>query len=217
VVLARSCCSASRCRGRGRWSSASIEGTWTTRHPPRSPCGARISLGNHWRTSKPSLWARRVRRLTAIEEESTPWVVIPCAGNKRYTQKPSRPAAEPRTTGWCPGDHRGVWRGPPRGASAPGDARCYSVREAADHGPWGNRAPRSLHSVQRQETIEAHLCARRYNARAGALWASWAFSAMVIRVTGREKERTNSGPLRKSTRKHSIYPSYSIPSPIMKS
>jgi pyruvate/2-oxoglutarate dehydrogenase complex dihydrolipoamide dehydrogenase (E3) component len=37
--------------------------------------------------------ARRLRRLTSIEEESTTWLMIPCACKKRCSQKPSRPAS----------------------------------------------------------------------------------------------------------------------------
>src|SRR5262249_5167946 len=56
-------------------------------------------MPNNLRTSNPSLLARRLRRLTSMEEESTTELVIPCACNKRCSQKPSRPASEQLTTG----------------------------------------------------------------------------------------------------------------------
>src|SRR6266852_1541207 len=49
------------------------------------------------RTSNPSLFARRRRRLTSMAEESTTWFVIPCPCTNRCSQKLSNsgPLKEP--------------------------------------------------------------------------------------------------------------------------
>jgi hypothetical protein len=65
-----------RSRCSGRRSSWSTVGTRTTFHTSRSPVWKRSSIASSLRTSSPSDFARRGRRLTSMLAESTTWLSI---------------------------------------------------------------------------------------------------------------------------------------------
>ena len=67
-------------------------------HTCRSPRAQAINVRSIASASIRSVLARRLRRLTAIEDGSTTWLRIPCAASRRWTQNPSRPASCITTT-----------------------------------------------------------------------------------------------------------------------
>ena len=78
-------------------------------HGPRATRHARHAPTQQLAHVHPSLLARRGRQLTAMEEASTPALVLPGACKKRGSQKPARPAASPRTTGAVAGRPKALW------------------------------------------------------------------------------------------------------------
>jgi hypothetical protein len=91
--LARACFRVATARCRGRGSSAAPAGPWPPGHPCRSPGASRSHMRSPWRTSHPSLWARRRRRLPSREAASTTWCGLSCPCNNRCSQTPARPAS----------------------------------------------------------------------------------------------------------------------------
>ena len=89
----RSITSASRSRVNRRSSSSVGLGGRTIEQARRPPRAHSISVSSSFSTSIRSVFARRLRRFTAIEAASTTWLSTPFASRKRCTQKPSRPAS----------------------------------------------------------------------------------------------------------------------------
>src|SRR5262245_43063990 len=109
---------------------------------------------NNMRTANPSLSARRLRRLTPIEEESTTWLVLPWACKNDAARSLHGRLHNNSPPAQFLGGQSAFWPVRLLGVSAPGYLLRYSVRAAFDRGPW-------------------------YHGRCGSLSSSWAFSSMV--------------------------------------
>src|SRR4029434_9303990 len=154
------------------------------------------------RTSNPSLLARRRRRLTSMAEESTTGFVIPCPCKNRCSQKPSRPASSQRTTGAVSGrlKRRLAWA---ISSSTRSCCRAVTVRSRG-FCPWPVVKPSfqvfSLRSKATNSVAAVVL--------PGSLWGAAGVIGFLLhgdRSRVMEKKLTNSGPLRESVDKHSIY------------
>src|SRR6266702_5925562 len=161
-----------------------------------------MSMLSNLRTSNPSLLARRRRRLTSMEEESTTWLVIPCPCKNRCSQKPSRPASSQLTTVAVSGrpKRRLAWT---ISSSTRSCCRAVTVRSRG-FCPWPVVKPSfQVFSLSSKATNKVP---------AVVLSGTWQVAGVVIgfllhsdRSRVMEKKLTNSGPLREPADKHSIY------------
>src|SRR5712691_8554946 len=137
-----------------------------------------------------------------MAEESTTWLVIPCACKNRCNQKPSRPASEQLTTGAVSGKPRRrlAWA---ISSSTRSCCRALTVRSRG-FWPWPVVKPSfQVFSRSAKATNSVTSVVLLYSCGVAAVVIGFLLHGKTFGFM--EKKRTNSGRLREPADKHSIY------------